>query len=75
HDALVAAMRALLASGDLGQHNGLPVTVIVTTTLAELNAAAHGGVPADLGGAAVTDPVVTIAGPGAPSGGPVTPAV
>ncbi|PIB75980.1 DUF222 domain-containing protein, partial [Mycolicibacterium brumae] len=32
HDALVAAMRALLASGDLGQHNGLPVTVIVTTT-------------------------------------------
>lgn len=27
HDALVAAMRALLASGDLGQHNGLPVTV------------------------------------------------
>ncbi|PIB72587.1 hypothetical protein CQY22_018650, partial [Mycolicibacterium brumae] len=56
-------MRALLASGDLGQHNGLPVTVIVTTTLAELNAAAHGGIPADLGGGPITDPVVTITGP------------
>jgi hypothetical protein len=36
HDALNAAGRALLASGDLGQHNGLPATIIVTTTLAEL---------------------------------------
>lgn len=39
HDALLAASRALLACGDLGQLNGLPVTVIVTTTLAELHAA------------------------------------
>jgi len=36
HDALNAAGRALLASGDVGQHNGLPTTIIVTTTLREL---------------------------------------
>jgi hypothetical protein len=36
HDALTAAGRALLASGDLGQHNGLPASIIVTTTLQEL---------------------------------------
>ncbi|MGH3971551.1 MAG: 13E12 repeat family protein, partial [Mycobacterium sp.] len=36
HDALNAAGRALLASGDLGQHNGLPATIIVSTTLTEL---------------------------------------
>ncbi|AFS14601.1 Hypothetical protein MIP_03790 [Mycobacterium intracellulare subsp. intracellulare MTCC 9506] len=40
HDALLAALRALLASGKLGQHNGLPASIIVTTTLAELEAAA-----------------------------------
>ncbi|OCB20265.1 HNH endonuclease signature motif containing protein [Mycobacterium intracellulare] len=40
HDALLAALRGLLASGDLGQHNGLPASIIVTTTLAELEAAA-----------------------------------
>jgi hypothetical protein len=28
-----------LASGELGQHNGLPTTIIVTTTLHELEAA------------------------------------
>ena len=38
HDALTAAARALLASGDLGQHNGVPATIIVTTTLRELEA-------------------------------------
>jgi Domain of unknown function (DUF222) len=38
HDALNAAGRALLASGDLGQHNGLPATIIVSTTLKELEA-------------------------------------
>ncbi|MCV7399550.1 HNH endonuclease [Mycobacterium fragae] len=36
HDALTVAGRALLASGDLGQHNGLPASIIVSTTLAEL---------------------------------------
>ncbi|WP_113963300.1 HNH endonuclease signature motif containing protein [Mycobacterium shimoidei] len=40
HDALNAAGRALLASGDLGQHNGLPASIIITTTLAELEAGA-----------------------------------
>ena len=29
HDALTAAGRALLASGELGQHNGLPASIIV----------------------------------------------
>ncbi|MGV0695106.1 HNH endonuclease signature motif containing protein [Mycobacterium paraintracellulare] len=40
HDALLAGLRGLLASGELGQHNGLPASIIVTTTLAELEAAA-----------------------------------
>ncbi|MFZ1175519.1 MAG: HNH endonuclease signature motif containing protein, partial [Mycobacterium sp.] len=39
HDGLNAALRALLASGKLGQHNGLPAAIIVTTTLKELEAA------------------------------------
>jgi hypothetical protein len=43
HDALNTGLRALLASGDLGQHNGLPASIIVTTTLAELEAAAGRG--------------------------------
>ncbi|BBZ51893.1 hypothetical protein MHEI_36100 [Mycobacterium heidelbergense] len=49
HDGLNAALRALLASGNLGQHNGLPASIIVTTTLAELEAAAGRGLT---GGAA-----------------------
>jgi hypothetical protein len=36
HDAFSAVLRALLASGQLGQHNGLPASIIVTTTLHEL---------------------------------------
>jgi hypothetical protein len=43
HDALLAAHRALLASGELGQHNGLPACIVVTTTLTELEAAAGRG--------------------------------
>ncbi len=39
HDALDATLRAVLASGKLGQHNGLPATIIVTTTLRDLEAA------------------------------------
>ena len=39
HDGLNAALRAVLASGELGQHNGLPATIIVSTTLKELEAA------------------------------------
>ena len=43
HDALLAAARALLASGKLGQHNGLPASIVITTTLQELQAAAGRG--------------------------------
>ncbi|QUR68334.1 HNH endonuclease signature motif containing protein [Mycobacterium spongiae] len=43
HDGLNAAMRAVLASGKVGQHNGLPASIIVTTTLAELQAATGNG--------------------------------
>jgi len=43
HDALLTANRALLASGNLGQHRGLPASIIVTTTMAELEAAAGRG--------------------------------
>jgi hypothetical protein len=40
HDGFNAALRALLCSGKLGQHNGLPASIIVTTTLHELESAA-----------------------------------
>jgi hypothetical protein len=43
HDGLNAALRTMLASGELGQHNGLPASIIVTTTLGELEAAAGRG--------------------------------
>jgi hypothetical protein len=40
HDAFLAVGRIALSSGELGQHNGLPVTVIVSTTLQDLHSAA-----------------------------------
>ncbi|UNB50008.1 HNH endonuclease signature motif containing protein [Mycolicibacterium sp. YH-1] len=40
HDALLAMGRNLLCSGQLGQHNGLPTTIIVTTTLQDLESGA-----------------------------------
>jgi hypothetical protein len=40
HDALLALARTALASRELGQHNGLPASIIVTTTLQELEASA-----------------------------------
>ena len=43
HDGLLAGLRALLASGELGQHNGLPVSIVVTTTLKDLEAASGKG--------------------------------
>jgi hypothetical protein len=43
HDGLLAGLRALIASGDLGQHNGLPVSIVVTTTLKDLEAATGTG--------------------------------
>jgi hypothetical protein len=41
HDALKLGLEAAIASGELGTHRGHPVTVIATTTLTELNQAAH----------------------------------
>ncbi|MCV7099082.1 HNH endonuclease signature motif containing protein [Mycobacterium palustre] len=43
HDGLNAGLRPLLAGGNLGQHNGLPASIIITTTLADLEAAAGKG--------------------------------
>jgi len=40
HDGFLAGLRGLIASGDLGRHNGLPVSIVVTTTLKDLEAAA-----------------------------------
>jgi hypothetical protein len=40
HDALKAMGRSVLSSGELGQHNGLPCTVVVSTTLQELESGA-----------------------------------
>ena len=39
HDALKAMGRNVLASGELGKHNGLPCTIVVSTTLRELESA------------------------------------
>ena len=39
HDALKLALKTAIASGGLGQHRGAPVSVVVTTTLAELEQA------------------------------------
>jgi hypothetical protein len=36
HDALLTLARTALASGALGHHNGLPASIVVTTTLREL---------------------------------------
>lgn len=44
HDALKAMGRAVLASGELGKHNGLPTSIIVSTTLQDLESAAGQGV-------------------------------
>src|SRR5271165_2717018 len=40
HDALNAMCRSVLASGELGKHHGLPVSIVVSTTLQELQCAA-----------------------------------
>ncbi|MGB8403925.1 MAG: HNH endonuclease signature motif containing protein [Mycobacterium sp.] len=46
HDALLAICRSLLMSGELGRHHGLPVTVIVSTTLQDLERGAGRGLTA-----------------------------
>ena len=44
HDALVATGRNALESGELGQHNGLPTSIIIRTTLQDLESRAGVGV-------------------------------
>ena len=44
HDALVAVGRSVLESGVLGQHNGLPTSIIIRTTLQDLESRAGVGV-------------------------------
>lgn len=44
HDALTLAMSTAIASKKLGKHRGHPITVVVTTTAAELNQAAHASI-------------------------------
>ncbi len=41
HDAVKLGLHTAIASGGLGVHRGHPVTVVITTTLAELDRAAH----------------------------------
>ena len=50
HDALDTMARTLLESGTLGSHRGLPVTVIVTMTLDQLEGAAGGVATTATGG-------------------------
>jgi hypothetical protein len=44
HDALKAMGRELLAAGELGNHNGLPASIIVSTTLQDLESGAGQGI-------------------------------
>ena len=46
HDAFTAMGRSVLSSGELGQHNGLPATIIVSTTLQDLESGRGSGVTA-----------------------------
>jgi hypothetical protein len=59
HDALKLGLETAIASGGLGTHRGHPVTVVVTTTLAELDRAAH----------AVADPSMPMPTPAHTGGG------
>ncbi|ULE33730.1 13E12 repeat family protein [Mycobacterium sp. IDR2000157661] len=63
HDGIKLGLRAGIGSGQLGSHRGHPVTVIVRTTLAELNQAAH----------AVVDPGVSMPGPARTGGNTAVP--
>jgi hypothetical protein len=59
HDALKLGLRNAIASGGLGVHRGHPVTVVVTTTLAELDRAAR----------AAVDPAIPMPAPARTGGG------
>jgi hypothetical protein len=48
HDAFKLGLETAIASGGLGVHRGHPVTAVVTTTLAELNQAAHAAVDSSI---------------------------
>lgn len=48
HDALKLGLETAIASGGLGVHRGHPVTVVVTTSLAELDRAAQGAVDSSI---------------------------
>ena len=63
HDGLKLGLKAGIASRQMGSHRGHPVTVIVRTTLAELNQAAH----------AVTDPAIPMPTPARTGGGSALP--
>lgn len=63
HDAIAIGLKAGIASGKMGTHRGTPVTVIVRTTLQDLNQAA----------AAVADPGVPMPAPVRTGGGSVLP--
>lgn len=63
HDAGKLGLRAALSSGAFGRHRGLPVTVIATTTLSELDRAAH----------AVNDPTRPMPPPARTGGGSTLP--
>ncbi len=41
HDGIKLGLKSGIGSGDMGAHRGHPVTVVVRTTLGELNQAAH----------------------------------
>ncbi len=71
HDALLAICRMVLCSEDLGQLNGLPVTVIVTTTLAEMQASAGCHEP-NAGDSAAQPPVPAHGEPAAAAPAPHT---
>ena len=60
HDGIKLGLKAGIASRQMGSHRGHPVTVVVRTTLAELNQAAH----------AVTDPAVHMPTPARTGGSP-----
>ena len=59
HDAFKLGMKNAIGSGRMGVHRGHPVTVVITTTLAEINQAAH----------AVADPSIPMPAPARTGGG------
>jgi Domain of unknown function (DUF222) len=59
HDALKLGLETAIASGGLGVHRGHPVTVVITTTLAQLDQAAR----------AAIDPAVPMPAPARTGGG------